>query len=197
MGGIVVDAAVTNRRVAIRAKAKALVAPAVRLVYNGFVTHVPSRRLRRLVLRRYLASLGAQCSVQRGVRFLHAPKIFLGNNVVVNHGCLLDGRHYAITVGDNVSIGPEAVILTLGHDPHSLTFENRGGPVDIGDRAWIAYGAMVLPGVRIGEGAVVAARAVVTRDVEPFAIVAGSPARKIGERNRNLTYVLEYDPWLA
>jgi maltose O-acetyltransferase len=176
---------------------KAIAAPILRYAYNDCITHVPSRRLRRLVLRRYLAGLGSKCSVQRGVRFLHAPRVTIGDHVVINHGCLLDGRHHEIVIGNNVSIGPTAVILTLGHDPNSSAFENKGGVVEIGDRAWIAYGAFVLPGVRIGEGAVVAAGAVVTRDVAPFSIVAGAPAQPIGERSRNLTYVLEYDPWLS
>jgi maltose O-acetyltransferase len=66
----------------------------------------------------------------------------------------------------------------------------------VGDRAWIGYRAIVLPGVSIGEGAVVGAGAVVSRDVPPFTIVAGNPARPIGERSRVLTYQLEYRPFL-
>ena len=102
-----------------------------------------------------------------------------------------------VRVGNYVSISPEAGVLTLGHDPQSLDFANRGGDVVIGNRVWIAYRAIVLPGVTIGEGAVVGAGAVVTRDVEPFAIVAGSPARKIGTRPRGLCYELHYSPFLS
>ena len=87
--------------------------------------------------------------------------------------------------------------MTLGHDPQSSTFGDRGGDVIIGDRVWIGYGALVMPGITIGEGAVVAAGAVVTKDVEPFTIVAGVPAKPIGQRNRDLTYELNYDPWLV
>lgn len=64
----------------------------------------------------------------------------------------------------------------------------------IGNRVWIGYRAIILPGITIGEGAVVGAGAVVTKDVDPFAIVAGNPARKIGVRNRELIYHLNYDP---
>ena len=81
-----------------------------------------------------------------------------------------------------------------------------GGDVVIGDRVWIGYRAIILPGVSIGEGAVVGAGAVVTKNVEPYAIVAGNPARKIGERKvvgcessgerRKFEYELEYRPWL-
>jgi maltose O-acetyltransferase len=130
-------------------------------------------------------------------RFLNGRKVYLGDRNVLNFGCLLDGRVYPIHIGNDVSIGPEATILTLGHDPQSPDFADKGGEVVIGNHAWIAYRAIILPGVRIGEGAVVAAGAVVTRDVEPFAIVAGSPARKVGERNRNLSYQLNFHPFLC
>ena len=113
---------------------------------------------------------------------------------MVNFGCLFDGRKYHIRTGTDVSIGPDAIILTLGHDPQSADFADRGGDVLIGDRVWIGYRAIILPGVTIGEGAVIGAGAVVTRNVEPYAIVAGNPARKIGERNKDLKYRLKFDP---
>ena len=131
-----------------------------------------------------------------GCRFLNGRKIFLGERNVINWGCVLDGRKFAVRTGNDVSIGPEATILTLGHNPQSPDFADLGGDVTIGDHVWIAYRAVSLPGVTIGEGAVVAAGAVVTRDVEPFAIVAGVPARKIGERSRNLDYKLNFHPFL-
>jgi len=89
-----------------------------------------------------------------------------------------------------------ATILTLAHDPQDPEFSDKGGDVIIGDRVWIAYRATVLPGVTIGEGAVVAAGAVVASDVEPFTIVGGVPARRIGERNRAIQYRLDYSPFL-
>jgi maltose O-acetyltransferase len=113
---------------------------------------------------------------------------------VINFGCLLDGRKFKIKIGSDVSIGPEASILTLGHDPQSPDFGDRGGNVVIGDRVWIGYRAIILPGVTIGDGAVVGAGAIVTKDVEPFCIVAGNPARKVGERNKDLPYQLNYNP---
>jgi len=129
-----------------------------------------------------------------GCRFLNGRKVHLGERNVINFGCLLDGRKFPIRTGHDVSIGPEASILTLGHDPQSSDFADRGGEVIIGNRVWIGYRAIILPGVTIGEGAVIGAGAVVTKSVEPFAIVAGNPARKIGERTQKLTYQLEYNP---
>jgi len=165
-------------------------------LYNDLISHLPSRRLRWLVLRPWLSSVGQGAGIQMHCRILRGPGITLGDRSVINHGCLLDGRRHPIQIGCDVSIGPEAAILTLGHDPQSPQFADRGGPVAVGDRAWIGYRAIVLPGVSIGEGAVVGAGAVVSRDVPPFTIVAGNPARPIGERSRVLTYQLEYRPFL-
>lgn len=150
-----------------------------------------------MYLRPYLANCGTGTSVQTGCRFLNGRKVHFGDRNVVNFGCLFDGRKFHIRTGHDVSIGPEASILTLGHDPQSPDFADQGGDVVIGDRVWIGCGAIVLPGVTIGEGAVVGAGAVVTKDVEPFTIVAGNPARQIGRRNPQLTYNLKFAPWLA
>ena len=164
--------------------------------YNAIVTHIPSRTARELFLRPWLAGFGRRVSVQRGCTILHGRNVAIGDRAVLNFGTLLDGRWYKITVGADASLGPEAAVLTLGHDPQSPDFENRGGPVEIGPRAFIGFRAVILPGVRIGEGAVVAAGAVVARDVPPFTIVAGVPAKVIGTRNPNLNYQLNYRPWL-
>lgn len=164
--------------------------------YNAWIGRVPSRWLRNAYLRAWLGRLGQGTGVQMGCRFLHGRKVLLGERNVVNHDCLFDGRRYQIVTGADVSIGPAATILTLGHDPSSPSFADKGGDVIIGDRVWIGYGALVLPGVEIGEGAVVAAGAVVTKHVDPFTIVGGNPARVIGERTRSLDYALDYRPWL-
>ena len=166
-------------------------------LFNAFIGHCPSRRLRAFWLSILMRSCPASASIQLHCRFLHAPGLSIGERSVINFGSLLDGRRHPIVIGADVSIGPEAVILTLGHDPRSPVFADRGGPVMIADRVWIGYRALVLPGVCIGEGAVVGAGSVVTRDVPPYAIVAGNPARVIGERPRHLAYTLNYRPFLV
>jgi maltose O-acetyltransferase len=165
--------------------------------YNAVGGHFPISGLRHAYLRAYLGKFGVGSSVQTGCRFLNGRKVFIGARNVINARCLLDGRRYQICTGDDVSIGPEATILTLGHDPNDVDFRDRGGDVIVGSRVWIAYRAMVLPGITIGEGAVVAAGAVVTRDVEAFTIVAGVPARPIAMRDRNLRYRLKFSPFLS
>lgn len=164
--------------------------------YNGVIGRLPFRSLRRAYLRLYLDQFAAGTAVQMGCRFLNGRKVSFGPRNVINHDCLFDGRKYRIHTGSDVSIGPAAVILTLGHDPQCPDFSLRGGDVVIGDHAWIGYRALILPGITIGEGAVVGAGATVTKDVPPYAIVAGNPARIIGQRNPNLKYRLNYDPFL-
>jgi maltose O-acetyltransferase len=152
----------------------------------------------RLCFYRYLfkITIGPHTSIHRGCRFYCPSNVTIGAHTVINREVLLDGRS-GLTIGDNVSISEGVVILTLEHDPNSPTFENRGASVIIHNRAFIGTQAMILPGVTIEEGAVVAARAVVTRDVAPYTIVAGVPARSIGERSRELTYTLDYRKFLG
>lgn len=176
---------------------KSLAAAWISFAYNNLLTTIPSRRLRQAFLRLFFAQSPRSFSVQMHCRFLHSPGISLGDRSVINYGSVLDGRRYPLHIGSDVSIGPEASILTLGHDPRSPLFADLGGPVVIGDRVWIGYRAIVLPGVSIGDGAVVGAGSVVTRDVQPFQIVAGNPARVIGVRPRQLAYHLNYQPFLV
>lgn len=164
--------------------------------YSSIVGKLPSNFLRCVYLKKYLRSFGKDASVQLNCRFLNGRKVTVGERNIINFGSLLDGRRYEIHIGNDVSIGPEATILTLGHDPQSSVFADRGGDVVIGDRVWIAYRAIILPGVTIGEGAVIAAGAVVTKNVEPYTIVAGNPARYIKKRNPDLTYQLKFSPFL-
>ena len=163
--------------------------------YNQLIGNCPSRRIRHAVLRWWLKQVGTGTGVQMGCRFI-SRNIRLGARNVINFGCLFDGRGYEIVTGSDVSIGPAATILTLGHDPRSAGFADRGGPVLVGNRVWICYGGLILPNVKLGEGAVVGAGAVVTRDVAPYTIVAGNPAKVIGERPRDLSYELNYRPFL-
>ncbi len=91
-------------------------------------------------------------------------------------------------IGNYVATGSEVMIYTLQHNIDSPTFDVVGGPVIIEDYVYIGPRAIILPGLRIGYGAVVGAGAVVTRDVPPFAVVGGVPAEFIRERPRNLDY---------
>jgi maltose O-acetyltransferase len=91
--------------------------------------------------------------------------------------------HAQIQIGDCVVINDGVRLITGSHDIHSPTYEHLFAPIVIEDHAWIATDAMILKGVTIGRGAVVAAGAVVVKDVRPFAVVGGNPAKEIGTRN--------------
>lgn len=109
--------------------------------------------------------------------------------------CLLDAR-CGLTIHRNAVIAYEAIIWTLNHDYNDLHFCAKGAPTEIGAYAWICSRSIILPGIKIGEGAVVASGAVVTKDVPPYAIVGGVPAKIIGYRERkeyNYGYQMEND----
>ncbi|WP_405267953.1 DapH/DapD/GlmU-related protein [Methanobrevibacter sp.] len=105
--------------------------------------------------------------------------IHIGENVFINSGCKMQDQG-GIYIGDDVLIGHNACLLTLNHAQEP---ENRAdmypAPIYIGDKAWLGSNVTVLPGVTIGEGAIVAAGAVVTRYVEANTVVGGIPARFI------------------
>lgn len=156
------------------------------------VGRIPNHVLRLLVYRRILKiRIGANSSFHWRAAFFSPQRLNIGANSIIGNDAFLDARR-GIDIGDNVNIGGHVQIFTLEHDPQDSEFGIKGGPVSIGDRCYIATRSIILPGVRIGEGAVVAAGAVVTKDVPEFTIVAGVPARKIGDRSRDLTYQLDY-----
>lgn len=156
------------------------------------VAHVPSHPFRLFCWRRLCGvKIGRHSSVHRNCRVYCPERVVIGDNTVVNYGVLLDGRR-ELHIGNNVSISEGTVMLTLGHAPDSPEFVLAGAPVIVEDYVFIGAYARILPGVRIGEGAVVGVGAVVTRDVAPYTVVGGVPARFIRERPQPLTYCLSY-----
>ncbi len=175
----------------------------VRRTVNGWMTYsisftgrIPSHVIRNFLFRQvYGMQLGRKCIIYGGIHMRAPYKIRIGEGSIIGSDSKLDGRN-GIVIGNNVNFSTGVWIWTEQHDPQCPFFSctDKGGPVVIGDRVWISCRAVILPRVTIGEGAVIAAGAVVTRDVEPFAIYAGVPAKKIGERNRDLVYELKTQP---
>ncbi len=162
-------------------------------LWNLVVGHAPSRRLRRFWLSRILGGLGDGAFVAMHVTLLAPRGIFLGPRALINPHCILDGRG-ELQIAEDVDIAPHVHIWTLEHDINDPDHGTVPASVRIEDHAWIAARSTILPGVTIGRGAVVAAGAVVARDVPPLAVVAGVPAKVIGRRDNPLRYRNAYAP---
>lgn len=105
--------------------------------------------------------------------------IMIGKNVFINSGCRFQDQG-GITIGDGTLIGHNVVLATVNHalDPH-LNRKNHYTPIHIGENVWIGSNVTVLPGITIGNWAVIAAGAVVNKDVEAYTVVGGVPAKLI------------------
>ena len=139
---------------------------------------------------------GGKSCIHRGCKFFHVGKMSVGQNTVINFGCYLDNRR-GIYIGNNVGIAHNTKIYTLGHDLDDSQFKTKGAPVSIEDNVFIFSNALIMPGITIGEGAIVLAGSVVTKDVEPWTIVGGNPARKIRDRGHDVDYKQIYRYWFA
>lgn len=164
-------------------------------VFNRFISHIPFYIVRNIFYRLMLGKMGKQTGILMGVEIRKPKNIFIGNYVSINRKVLLDGRGGKLLIGNNVDIAQETNIWTLEHDVHDDFYKSKGSDVIIEDYVWIASRCTILPGVRIGRGAVVASNSVVTKDIPPMAIVGGIPAKIIGDRKSQLRYNLIYRPW--
>ena len=140
------------------------------------------RRCRKQYYRLTLAQCGRGCNFCDGVLIVEPEHISLGDYVNINEGVILQScEDAAITIGSQVTISYAAMILTGGYDytRGMVERDHLSSPVRIENSVWIGARAIILPGVRVGQGAVVAAGAVVARDVAPHTLVGGVPARLI------------------
>ncbi len=169
---------------------------------NHIVAHIPFFAVRLWWYRHLVGvQIGNASAVCMGCywyfyrsRGRNPQPMVIGDHTVVNRRCTLDGRG-GLRLGNNVSVSPEVMFITSQHVKDDPQFGIEDKPIVVEDYAWIGSRATVLPGVKIGRGAVVAAGALVARDVPAYAVVGGVPARVMGERARGLTYQLSFRPW--
>lgn len=159
------------------------------------VGHIPSHLIRRFFYRRSGVKIGKNSTVHMGAIWYKPKNVIIGDGTIIGENCVLDGRE-KLTIGNHVDIASEVMIYNCEHDVNSSDFAANSGEVVIEDYAFIGPRAIILPNVKIEKGAVVAAGAVVTKDVVSFAIVGGVPAKVIGERtNKNPQYRLGRASW--
>lgn len=125
--------------------------------------------------------LSWSCSVARTARVDYPWNISIGNRSSIGARAWVYGLN-RIAIGSHCCIGEDVRLLTGSHDIHSPYFDLVTKTITVEDNVWIATGAIVLPGVTVGAGAVVAAGAVVTKDVPPWTVVAGNPAKVVRRR---------------
>lgn len=161
-------------------------------LWNTFFCRIPSYWTRRFILRHlYQMTLSNNTNIHSRVTLFNPWRIVAGNGSNVQMMSFLDGRG-GITIGSNTDITIGVKIFSEDHNPQSSGYETRPRPVMIGNDVFIGSFAIILPGISVGDGAVIGAGSVVTKNVEEYSIVAGNPARRIGMRTRSLDYRCSY-----
>lgn len=165
------------------------------LLVLRIVGYIPIHTVRKIF---YVASginMPFGSTIHIGANFFNPQNITIGQDTIIGDHCFLDGRD-KLTIGNHVGIASQVLIYNDEHNIHSDNYENSFGPVEIGDYVFIGPRSIILPNIKIGKGAVVAAGAVVTKNIPDFEIWGGVPAQKIGDRkNKNPNYKLGRAMW--
>ncbi|MCF8461741.1 MAG: acyltransferase [Flavobacteriales bacterium] len=165
------------------------------ILYYGLASHLPrtslgmigkvSKKLRFFCVKMFFDKVGANVNVDQHC-YVGRGRIEIGNNSGIGRDSEVYGK---LIIGDNVLIAPEVVFYTRNHETKlsSVPIIYQGyteeRPVVIGNDVWIGRRAMIMPGVNIASGSIIAAGSVVTKSIEEFTIVGGVPAKEIGKRN--------------
>ncbi|MFA4826844.1 MAG: acyltransferase [Candidatus Shapirobacteria bacterium] len=160
------------------------------LMILRWVGYIPIHTIRKIF---YLISgikIPFNSTIHMWANFFNPKNLTIGHDSIIGDHCFLDGRS-PLEIGSHVNIASQVLIYNDEHNINSPDFGNSFGPVIIKDYVFIGPRAIILPGVTIGRGAVVAAGAVVTKDIPDFEVWGGVPAKKISDRQlKNPAYVL-------
>jgi len=160
---------------------------ATKIAYN--IGRLHGLGLRIFLYKKIGMKIGKNCVIRRGIYLASPNELEVGDGSFIGRASLYCTG--GVKIGKNVNVSDGVIIITAKHDINSSKFEAMYEPVCINDYAWLATNCIVLAGVTIGEGAVVAAGAVVTNEVPPYSVVGGNPAKVIAERKKQ---PLEYVP---
>lgn len=142
--------------------------------------------VKKIVFKLLLGRCKSNVFIDTNVYFRYPNRVFIGDNVSINRGCefypSLYHKDAIIEVGNNIRFGPNVVLLAAGHDYRYLNLPDTAGKITIEDNVWIGANATILPGIKISEGSVIGAGAVVSKNTEPYSIYAGIPAKFIKKR---------------
>lgn len=156
-------------------------------ITNTIVPHIPFWGIRKCWFKSIRATIGNNSYIDRNCYIMDANRLTVGKDTHINRQCTLDARG-GLTIGNSVSISHGVFIMSGSHDINSKHFKGKFLPIHISDYVWIGCGAIILQNVNIGKGAVIAAGAVVTKNIPPYSIAAGVPAKIIGKRTTELDY---------
>jgi maltose O-acetyltransferase len=164
--------------------------------YYGFAQHLPAsyrfqpfgklgKKCRAVACKRLFRYCGQRVNVERGANFYTGWEIELGDDSSLGIDCMIP---YDLKVGKDVMMGPDVIIVGENHQfersdiPMRLQGYKKYPPVRIEDDVWIGARVLIMPGIKIGKGAIIGAGSVVTKDIPPYAICAGNPVRVIKYR---------------
>lgn len=160
------------------------------LMLLRWIGHIPSHTIRRIKYQFFGIKIGKGSTIHMWASFFETKNIEIGEDTIIGDHAFLDGRD-SLKIGNHTDIASSVMIFNSEHDLNQAEFSAIVAPVEVGDYVFIGPRVMIMPGVKIGNGAVVAGGAVVTKDVDPFTIVGGVPAKLIGERkNKKPNYRL-------
>jgi maltose O-acetyltransferase len=163
---------------------------------NTFVNKLPFPSARLALYRAAGMKIGKDSNIMMHVNVMAPHGIQIGDNCIIGEHAWIDGRAVRVgegpglRIGNNVNVGARTVFIPGGHLPDSEDFYGLPEKTVVEDNAWITMNCTVLYGLTVGEGAVVASGSVVNKDVAPYTMVGGVPAKYIKDRSRKLSYKL-------
>jgi acetyltransferase-like isoleucine patch superfamily enzyme len=160
-------------------------------LFNIFINLTPGSRLRRFFLALIGIKVGTGTGIHSWIRFTWIGRLIIGSDSTINFGCFIDNRG-GIKIGNHVMVGHNCRLYTMSHDLDSGDFAPWKKPIEICDWAVVFPNTIIMPGVTIGTGAVALPGSVVTRDIAPWSVVGGNPARHIRTRAMHQNYRIDY-----